>query len=150
LLLTSRSTNDHATRHLLTLSQLTLLSCGCGCFVCTSRLAGRVLASVFGFGLWFGVCLVVVVGVGAVFDVGCGCLWICCGWQKASFRVDIYARGISARNRSGTISTVRVSVEQKVFHATSMSTCVIKFKKSKYQKLFNEFCWLTLKAFLAD
>jgi hypothetical protein len=61
-------------------------------------------------------------------------LWLCrqvfhvgCGGQETSLRVDIYARGISARNRSGSISTVRVSVEQKVFHITSMNACVIKF-----------------------
>jgi hypothetical protein len=29
-----------------------------------------------------------------------------CGWQKASFRVDIYGRGITARNGSSSISTV--------------------------------------------
>ena len=56
--------------------------------------AGRLVFGLcFVFGLLFGVCLVVVVVVGAFFHVGCGWLWIGCGWQRASFKVDIPMRG---------------------------------------------------------
>ena len=37
--------------------------------------------------------------------------------RRASFRVDIYTQGKTARNSSDSISTIRVNVEQKAFHA---------------------------------
>ena len=72
------------------------------------NLAGRLCFGLcFWFGLWFGVCLVVVVVVGAFFDVGCGWLWIGCGWQKASFRAEIFMLAeLLPRNGSSAISTV--------------------------------------------
>jgi hypothetical protein len=61
-------------------------SCCCG-FFCSQLRWGLVFGLCFLFGLWFGVCLVVVVE--AFFHIACGWLWIGCGRQKASFRTDI-------------------------------------------------------------
>ena len=45
-------------------------------FLCAQPFFCLFFGFCFWFALWFGGCLVVVVVVGAVFDVGCGWLWI--------------------------------------------------------------------------
>jgi hypothetical protein len=60
---------------------------GCGWDVfCAPNFQGLVFGLGFVFGLWHGVCLVVVVG--AVFDVCCGWLELGCGRQGVFFKVD--------------------------------------------------------------
>jgi hypothetical protein len=123
---------------------LVFLFGGCWFVFCAQTFFLAVFWGLFLVWVGFWVCLVEVVVVEAFFQhgcstktIGCGSFYVACGTLEDFFKAKIiYARGITARNSSGSISTIQVNVEQRFLMPTSMKACVIKFVlKNKWRKI---------------
>ena len=76
-------------------------------------------------------------GCGGCFDVGCGCLWIGCGWKKASFRDDVYARGLMremARSPYQLLEIAWSKMFSMAIQGTLASKPIAAFKSDSHTK----------------